>query len=149
MSYTPSYSKEHMIKFIKKNMRVSSDTKLSTFKEIKNQLKIIEESRKNQIHHDEWYDDEILQQIEEYLEYLEPNMRKEEDNIETVKNVSLVARKGKYPVNYDVEGIIQEFSIEGNKTVKKGNKTVKKGGKMKKKSIKSKKTRNTRNTRKK
>lgn len=144
MSYTPSYSKDDMIKFIKKNIRVSSSTKLRTFKEIKEQLKTIEESRKNQIHHEEWYDDEILQQIEEYLEDLEPKMQKEEDNIQTTKNVSLVARKGKHPVNYDVEGIIQEFSIQGNKTIKKENKTVKKGGKMKKKSIKSKKTRNTR-----
>lgn len=126
------YSKDEMIEFIRENNYTARNASLNTLNEIMTQLRIIEENRKEEVHHDEWLDDEILQQTEAYLEYLETAIPREEENIKNARNVSSVSRNAGLP--YDMEREIQSFVVEG--------------GKMKKKSRKARKSRKTRKTRK-
>ena len=134
-------SKDDIIRFIRKNAYIRPNTKLNTFKEINNQLekmKQMEQLRlaEEGVYHDDWYgdDDELLQQIHEYSEYLRPELIREEENIKNARDVSLVARKGENPVPLDVEREIQSY--------------LKTGGKMKKKSAKARKTKKSKKTRK-
>jgi hypothetical protein len=132
-------SKDEIIQFIRKNTYIRPNTKLSTFKEINNQLqkmKQMQELRLTEegVHHDDWPDDELLQQIEEYKEYIIPEIIREEENIKNARDVSIVARKGENPVPLDVEREIQSY--------------LKRGGKMKKKSAKARKSRKSRKSKK-
>ena len=77
---------------------------------------------------------QLLQQIEEYKEYIIPEIIREEENIKNARDVSIVARKGENPVPLDVEREIQSY--------------LKRGGKMKKKSAKARKTRKSRKSKK-
>ena len=97
-------------------------------------LKDIKDERRRLVHHDDWYDDEILEQIEEYLEEIKPEIRKQDRNIKTAKMASLVSRKGTHKLPLDIEREVQSHLIE-------------KGG-MKKKSRKEKLPRKNRATRK-
>jgi hypothetical protein len=126
-----SLLKNEIIRFIEKNTHIQPNSKF-TFKDIEQQLNDIKYHRQSQLHHDEWYDDEILEQIEEYLEYIKPKIRKQEENKKTAKMVSIVSRRHKLPL--DIEREIQSHLIE-------------KGG-MKKKSRKESNTRKLRATRK-
>lgn len=128
------YSKNEMIEFVRENNYNARNASLNTLNEVREQLRIIEENRKDEVHHDEWLDDEILQQTEAYLEYLETAIPREEANIKNARDISLVSRKGYNKVPLDIERDIQSFVVEG--------------GKMRKKSRKSRKTKRSRKTKK-
>lgn len=159
--YTP---KSEIIKFI-----INSDTiypkpnnlnESMTLRELKDMLQQVIKNREdelveNRIHRDDWPDDDILGQAEEYIDELNENrLANEEKNIEFTRNVSSATQNTKLPP--EMKNKIMSYGLEDPKVPTYMYKTIKKlGGKSRNKSrsksrrkSKRKSRRNKKNTRK-
>jgi hypothetical protein len=154
--------KVDLINFIKYNLVPEPDNlnDLTTLRQIKKMLEEIKKKREQTlieegIDNDDWIDDELLGQAEEYINELnEKRLADEEQNIDFTRNVSLALQKGrktsdsKLPyITIPIQDKIKSYGINPPKNPKPEFERISRfGGKVKKsrKSIKSRKSRKSR-----
>lgn len=151
-------SKQEMIDFIIENFGQNNQRDLTTLRGIKNTLQGLIGVRQQEltemgVYHDDWLDDEILGQIENYLDLLdEKRVNNETENIKFSKDVSLATRNTALPDEMRKK-IIRYGVTEPENADPMFGRIDRTGGKSKKRSRKSMKSkrksrRNKKNTRK-
>jgi len=148
-------TKTEIIEFIRQNTypKPNDLNELTTLRQLKNMLQIVIRNREQElveedVHHDDWIDDDILGEAQDYMNELNENrLANEEKNIKFTRNVSLATQNTRLPTEMKQKIMLYGLEEPGNPT--NLYETIKKiGGKSRIKSRTKKSRRNKKKTRK-